>query len=194
MSTTKLSTAKIWLGLDSDNTEEDLPLQGVLDAIEQDVAEYLSMTWDEETVTEDLAGRNTQYIWPSKHPITAITSITDVESNITWSNFEWREGGADTPDSGKLWLTDGTWWPVGIYTRRNIRVVYTASYDGYTAGQKAAIAAVVRDLFVLRYHTKGNQASGTSAGVAAVFRLGKDDDPALNIMRRLIPYRFGVPV
>lgn len=176
MSLLTLSTAKQWLQIS--HTAEDTALQIMLDAIETDVQAYTGTVFGSANYTEDLeAGA---HLWPSFHPITAITSITNRDSEAAYTDYAWKDGNIVT---NHIWRTNGDVWFCGT-NPKPWRVVYTAGYTSLTV--PAGLQAIVMDLLKRAYDNRGGKSSASAGGASYSWQNYLDTD-AIN---RLHNYSF----
>jgi hypothetical protein len=179
MSLLSLTTAKQWLQIS--HTAEDAALQIMLDAIEADVTIRTGAVFGSATYTEDLKHGN--YLWPSYHPITSITSIKNNDTGEVLTGYEWREGGAGSKATNRIWRTTGYKFYCG--TNPLVwRLVYTAGYTAQTV--PAGLQGIIMDLLKRAYDNRGGKTSASAGGASYSWQNYLDTD-ALN---RLHSYSF----
>lgn len=80
-----LETLKAQLNIDETNTTDDVELQLYADAAANVVEDYTGLVFDAKTFSEQFnAGSCSSVYVPSHKPVTAVTSVTSVQTGATW--------------------------------------------------------------------------------------------------------------
>lgn len=172
MSTVTLALAKQALMIS--HTAQDTFIQALLDGAEDWIARHLGVALSSAARQEDIDGGDL-YLWPKFRPVTAVTSVTDLETGTVYpalldgeTRIRWN----------LLPRREEPRWPEGV---QRFRVVYTAGYTALPAGVQVAILQLVARAYRLR----AGQASESVDGASASFAKLIDSD----IAALLKPYR-----
>ena len=172
MSLLSLADAKQWLQIS--HTAEDTVLQILLDATEQEIGRRTAIAFGSASYVEDFEG-NTTALFPSWHPVTAVASVIETDSNTNYTSYiEWRRGGSsDTTDGGYIYRTDGDIF----YLADNPtpwRVTYTAGYTALTL--PAQVKMLVFDWMKRQFDNRGGKLLHSGSGTMTNWRALEDSD------------------
>lgn len=137
MALTTLALVKAYAGVP--NTNDDLMLQAIVDAVDGDIKDYTGRALESATFTITLNGRETDKIEVPNTPITAVSAVS--VSGVAYS------AAADSQGTG--WMFDDDFvYLVGVtrgFVRgnRNVIITYTGGYAVGTAQLKRLAQAAV---------------------------------------------------
>lgn len=163
-----LSEAKAYTRVTS--SSEDTLMQTLLDGAESFVEQHGGVSLTSSSFTDNVAGGGTLLI-PSRHPVTAVSSIVDEWASETEAedSYEITEDymGIRRVVSGLSYFLDNpSKWGRGLgrYT-----VTYTAGYDGETHTAPASLKTAVLELVARHYRLRGGQTGENAQNLNITF-------------------------